>query len=195
MVIVVFGLTLDASAVLFALSLSGGVLLLTLALASTSLRSFEFFPPPSKKSWQSVVFISLFRLFVYPLIVLSVLKYAHPNDWSQIILGGTFLVVGFGTALLITLQMGWRNAFGERRGLQTSGWFRLSRNPVYVATIIGLVGWGILLPKTEVLALLFIWVVMYLVAPFLEEPWLEKQYGTEYLRYKSRTPRFLLGLL
>lgn len=187
----VFGLALDASTILFVLSLIGGTLLLALALASTAFRTFEFFPPPSKKSWQSIAFISLFRLFLYPLIVLSVLEYEHPTDWSQIVLGVTFLVVGFGTAILITFQMGWRNAFGERRGLQTSGWFRLSRNPVYVATWIGLVGWVIIIPVMQVAILLALWGLMYLLAPLVEEPWLEREYGSEYLAYRRRTRRFL----
>ncbi|MCR9080208.1 MAG: hypothetical protein NXH78_14015 [Hyphomonadaceae bacterium] len=189
--LMVFGLTLDASTILFVLSLVGGTLLLSLASASTALRSFEFFPPPSKKSWQFLAFIGLFRLFVYPLIVLSVLKYEHPNDWNQIVLGAAFLVLGFGTAILITLQMGWRNAFGERRGLQTSGWFRLSRNPVYVATWIGLVGWVIIIPVMQVAILLALWGLMYLLAPLVEEPWLEREYGSEYLAYRRRTRRFL----
>ena len=193
--LMVLGLTLDASTILFVLSLSGGTLLLILALASMALRSFHFFPPPSKKSWQSIAFICLFRLFVYPLIALSVLEYEHPTDWPQIIFGFMLLVVGFGMAFLITFQMGWRNAFGEKRGLQTAGWFRFSRNPVYVATIVGLIGWGILLPQTDVLVLISIWVTMYLVAPFFEEPWLEHQYGAEYAQYKSRTPRFIIGFL
>lgn len=191
----VFDLTLDASAILFVLSLIGGTLLLALALASTAFRTFEFFPPPSKKSWQSIAFISLFRLFLYPLIVLSVLEYEHPTDWSQTIFGFMLLAVGFGTAFLITFQMGWRNAFGEKRGLQTAGWFRFSRNPVYVATIFGLIGWSTLLPQTEILVLICIWVTMYLVAPFFEEPWLENQYGEKYAQYKARTPRFIVGCL
>ena len=189
--LMVLGLTLDASAILFVLSLIGGTLLLALALASKAFRTFEFFPPPSKKSWQSIAFIGLFRLFIYPLIALSILTYEHPTDWSQIVLGVTFLVVGFGTAILITLQMGWRNAFGERRGLQTSGWFRISRNPVYVATWIGLVGWVIIIPAMQVAILLALWGLMYLLAPLVEEPWLEREYGSEYLAYRRRTRRFL----
>ena len=190
-----FSLTLDASTNLFVLSLIGGTLLLALALASAAFQTFEFFPPPSKKSWQSLAFIGLFRLFVYPLIVLSVLEYEHPNDWNQTIVGFMLLAVGFGTAFLITFQMGWRNAFGEKRGLRTAGWFRFSRNPVYVATIVGLIGWATLLPQTEILVLICIWVTMYLVAPFFEEPWLENQYGEKYAQYKARTPRFIVGYL
>ena len=39
--------------------------------------------------------------------------------------------------------------------------------------------------------LLLMWALFYLLAPFLEEPWLEQEYGSEYLAYKKRVPRFL----
>lgn len=106
-------------------------------------------------------------------------------------LAGSLIVLGFGLAFWITLQLGWRNAFGEKLGLRTDGWFRFSRNPIYVATWIGLIGWGVLVNHTLVTVLLVLWGLMYLLAPVLEEPWLEKQYGEPYRNYKRSTPRFL----
>jgi protein-S-isoprenylcysteine O-methyltransferase Ste14 len=179
------------SIVAFVLSFGGGALLITLALVGKTNKSFEFFPPPSKDSWQHTTFISLFRLFVYSLIALSVLRFEHSNEWGRIIVGSGLLAIGFCLAFFITFQMGWRNAFGEKRGLQTKGWFRFSRNPVYVATWVGLVGWGIVVPDFLVIIVLTVWGLIYLLAPFLEEPWLERMYGTEYLAYRRRTRRFL----
>lgn len=47
------------------------------ALGGTALvrPDFDFFPPPSKESWQHKAFMSLFRLFVYPLLALSVIAF------------------------------------------------------------------------------------------------------------------------
>lgn len=104
--------------------------------------------------------------------------------------GGLLLLVGFGLAFWITFQMGWRNAFGERRGLVTNGFFRFSRNPVYVATWVGLIGWHLIANQTLVSILLLLWAFMYLLAPVVEEPWLEAQYGEDYRRYKLQTRRF-----
>ena len=179
------------SIIAFVLSFGGGASLIALALAGKISKSFEFFPPPSKGSWQHTTFISLFRLFVYSLIALSVLRFEHSNEWGRIIFGSGLLATGFGLAFFITFQMGWRNAFGEKRGLQTTGWFRFSRNPVYVATWVGLVGWGIVVPDILVITALMLWAIMYLMAPFLEEPWLEEQYGDDYRTYRRSTPRFL----
>ncbi|WP_281019579.1 MULTISPECIES: methyltransferase [unclassified Minwuia] len=86
--------------------------------------------------------------------------------------------------------MGWRNAFGEKQGLKTKGWFASSRNPVYVATWIGIAGWALISFQTSVAILLSAWALMYLLAPIVEEPWLEMQYGQEYRDYKSEVPRF-----
>ena len=179
------------SIVAFVLSFGGGASLIVLALVGKISKNFEFFPPPSKDSWQHTTFISLFRLFVYSLIALSVLRFEHSNEWGRIIVGSVLLATGFCLAFFITFQMGWRNAFGEKRGLQTTGWFRISRNPVYVATWVGLLGWGIVVPDILVITALMLWAVIYLMAPFLEEPWLEKQYGDDYRTYRRSTPRFL----
>jgi protein-S-isoprenylcysteine O-methyltransferase Ste14 len=35
--------------------------------------------------------------------------------------------------------------------------------------------------------------VWFVLAPWAEEPWLNKQYGEAYRRYRERCPRFLGG--
>lgn len=87
--------------------------------------------------------------------------------------------------------MGWRNAFGEKLGLRTTGWFSRSRNPIYLATWLGLIGWALLANAWMVTALLATWALFYAIAPMLEEPWLERQYGEDYRAYKAAVPRFL----
>ena len=91
--------------------------------------------------------MALFRLYLYPLILLTVLIFsplAGIRALAQYVVGGIALLVGFGMAIRITLYMGWRNAFGERLGLMTTGWFAWSRNPIYVFTWLGLIGWAML---------------------------------------------------
>ncbi|MEO1136620.1 MAG: PEMT/PEM2 methyltransferase family protein [Pseudomonadota bacterium] len=136
----------------------------------------------------------LFRGYLYPLIAFTALKIELIEGaralW-QYGVGGTLFLIGFGLAFRITFSMGWRNAFGEKRGLQTTGWFAWSRNPIYVVTWIGLMGWALIAKSLLVTLLLFAWALLYLLAPLVEEPWLEKHYGEEYLAYKETTPRFL----
>ena len=94
-------------------------------------------------------------------------------------------------AIRITLYMGWRNAFGEKLGLMTSGWFAWSRNPIYVFTWLGLIGWALIANHVLVSLLLTAWALMYIIAPLFEEPWLEAEYQDTYLKYKQRVRRIL----
>lgn len=180
--------------ILFGVSASAVCAITVLSICAALTDKFQFFPPPAKATWQHRTFMALFRMFLYPLIALSILFF-EPVPPTRAALqygfGILLLVLGFSLAFWITFQMGWRNAFGEKHGLKTEGWFRLSRNPVYVATWVGLIGWGLLANTPLVWILLVMWAAMYLLAPIFEEPWLEQQYGQEYLAYKRQTRRFL----
>lgn len=178
----------------FGLSLFGATAIFGLS-ALTALRpGFRFFPPSSKQGWQHKAFLALFRLYLYPLVALSVLALSPVTGltgWAKLTIGLMLFIIGFGFAFRITFLMGWRNAFGEKRGLMTTGWFAPSRNPIYVATWIGLIGWAMIISDPRIVCLLTLWGVMYWLAPHFEEPWLEHQYGDVYRAYKARTPRFL----
>ena len=178
----------------FGLSASGAAAIFALSAISALQPNFKFFPPPSKQSWQHRTFLALFRLYLYPLVALTILVIRPATDtlgWAQILLGSALMITGFGLAIRITLRMGWRNAFGEKQGLMTTGWFAWSRNPIYVTTWIGLSGWSLLITDPRVLFLLAFWALMYLLAPIVEEPWLQRQYGQSYKDYQQSTPRFI----
>lgn len=179
--------------ILFCVSIVAIILLISLCLISRISSSFNFFPPPKRRSWQSLAFISLFRLYLYPLIVLSFVNFEPVSGTRALVqygFGILSLIFGFGLAFRITFNMGWRNAFGEKEGLKTNGWFSRSRNPVYVSSWIGMIGWALLANNIQVTLLLTVWAFAYCLAPLIEEPWLEQQYGESYLIYKSKTPRF-----
>lgn len=179
---------------LFGVSASAISTIFLLSLIAITSNNFQFFPPPAKASWQHRTFMILFRLYLYPLVGMTFLFYVpvHPEQATiQYAVGGLLLILGFGLAFWITFRMGWRNAFGDKCGLKTEGWFSISRNPVYVVTWIGLIGWGLLVNNPLVVILLALWSLMYLLAPLVEEPWLEVEYGEEYRSYKKRVRRFL----
>ena len=177
----------------FALSLMSIGTIFGLSLASLRIKFPMFFPPPSTQSWQSKVFLLLFRGFLYPLIGLSLIVFISSetaHHLFSLIIGTGLLLTGLGAAFHITFKMGWRKAFGDKGGLVTTGWFQYSRNPVYVATWIAMIGWAILVPDWQTWLLLSLWACLYLFAPLFEEPWLEAEYGTAYIEYKNSVPRF-----
>jgi protein-S-isoprenylcysteine O-methyltransferase Ste14 len=150
-----------------------------------------FWPPPSVTSWQSRAFRWLFRIGVGSLLGLSiVLVRAQPSSAPFALQGAAMFGLGFGMALRITRQMGWGTAFGGQGRLITQGWFAHSRNPVYVATWLGLVGWALLVPHYLALIPMALWAAVYVAASFWEEPWLRQTYGAAYDEYAERVPRF-----
>ena len=178
----------------FGLSLSGISAIFVLSAIAALRDEFQFFPPPNKQSWQHKTFLGLFRLYLYPLIVLTLLVFEPlegTRAWAQYGVGSLLLLIGFGMAIRITLYMGWRNAFGEKLGLMTTGWFAWSRNPIYVFTWVGLIGWAMIANHGLVSLLLIAWALMYIIAPFFKEPWLEAEYGKTYCNYKQVVRRFI----
>lgn len=182
------------SDVVFGIGFIAAMIVAGLSIATTLAKGFQFWPPPSPRSWQHGTFRTLFRVFFLALVVLSFTDFdLGKNRWHYPV-GGVLFVVGFGLALRWTVLLGWRNAFGEARGLKTEGPFAWSRNPIYVVSIVGMLGWGVIVGSAYLTILLCLWALFYIGAPFLEEPWLEKEYGDDFNKYKERVPRFVGSL-
>jgi len=180
--------------IIFGIALVATTLLAILLLATLLSESVQVWPPPNVESWQYRIFWTLFRVMIIGIILLSVLDFnsmlMFQSKWRYFV-GIPLALLGFGLATHISFALGWKNAHGEQEGLKTDGWYRISRNPVYVVSIIGMAGLGLTVNSGYVYVLLLLWGLFYLVAPVLEEPWLEEAYGESYLKYKSQTPRFI----
>jgi protein-S-isoprenylcysteine O-methyltransferase Ste14 len=79
------------------------------------------------------------------------------------------------------------------RRLVVVGLYRWSRNPMYIAVSLILIGWAMAYRSTTLLT----YAVMVMLAFHLrvvlgEEPWLARTHGEEWERYKLRVPRWLL---
>ena len=175
---------------LSALSSLGFLTILGLSLIGPRLGLGSYWPPEETASWQHQSFRALFRVGVYPLVAASAIL-GRDMGFALPFVGCGLLILGFGCALLFTGKLGWKQAFGSAEGLVTTSVYAYSRNPVYVATMFGMLGWAVLLPYAAIVLPLLLWAVLYILAPFLEEPWLEARFGDEYLAYKEKTPRFL----
>ena len=106
--------------------------------------------------------------------------------------GWPLAAAGFGAALYLTNFLGWKTAYSiHPEGLRTDGAFARSRNPIYIVTWVGMIGLGLAVMSLLTAILLALWALFYWLAPLLEEPWLEREYGNAYLIYKQKTPRFV----
>jgi protein-S-isoprenylcysteine O-methyltransferase Ste14 len=72
------------------------------------------------------------------------------------------------------------------------GLYRWTRNPMYVAVTVILLGWTAAYRSTTLLTYaLIVPVFFHLRVVFGEEPWLARRYGGEWRHYRDQVPRWL----
>lgn len=112
---------------------------------------------------------------------------------------GTVLLFG-GLLLLVSAQLNlgasWRIGIeeGARPGLVTGGLYRFCRNPIFLAMLVILTGYTLLLPtllSAVLLAGAYVGLRQQIAA---EEDYLLRTYGEEYREYARRTGRLLPGI-
>ena len=76
--------------------------------------------------------------------------------------------------------------------LVTSGPYRFSRNPIYVAVLLVLAGWAWGFGSTRLaLYAVAILLAFHLRVLLHEEPFLHRTHGADWLRYRAQVPRWL----
>ena len=105
-----------------------------------------------------------------------------------------------GLALLVTAQLhlgaAWRIGIDDtaRLGLVTSGLYAFSRNPIYLAFAIVMIGYTLLIPTLLSLILLVGNFIGSRQQALREEEYLARTYGDAWRHYAGRVGRFLPGL-
>jgi protein-S-isoprenylcysteine O-methyltransferase Ste14 len=78
------------------------------------------------------------------------------------------------------------------RFLVTSGPYRISRNPMFVAVLTILVGWAVALDsRTLLYYAIGAAISVHLWVLWFEEPWAMRQFGAEFAAYRARVPRWI----
>ncbi len=153
----------------------------------------RIWPPPKKASWQYILTWFLFYMVFLLNFVLLLMDW---NSWiftesfrffiavPLIILGGMLFSWG-----IITL--GTKNTSGIKDQFITNGPYRYTRNPQYLGDCI--LFFGIIILSNSLIALIThaLLILVFLITPWAEEHWLEKQYGEIYEEYKKVVPRFI----
>lgn len=124
-----------------------------------------------------------------------------PSMQHEILAGGTalwVLLAGVGVffASVVAIQRHMRLAlsatsYGTPSRLVTSGPFRYSRNPIYVAFLVPLASLAYLSPIAAAAATIAYLLVMTRVVIRAEEKVLEAQFGSQFLDYKKTAPRWI----
>lgn len=179
--------------VIFGVAAAALAILNVLLLATVFSRSFKLWPTPSTKSWQHYTFWPLFRgglglTLVYAIVTA---RWPEAGETWRFALGMVCVLIGFGFTIYGYFDLGIENTYGADEGLVTNGLYRYSRNPQYVASILGFFGTGLAHGGFHAVILCAMAILVYCIMPFTEEPWLRKAYGEEYDAYSRRVPRFL----
>ena len=150
--------------------------------------------PPQSYTWFTPVAVwgPTFTLFG-AIIALGIL------DWGSLILpswvrfgvGPVLIVLGNIAVWAEVAGFGIAQTGGATGTLKTDGLYRYSRNPQYVADTTMLVGWALLSASSAAIPVIVSGIVVLLVAPFAEEPWMHETYGTDYSDYKARVRRYI----
>lgn len=181
MMIAIFGAAFAALAVL-------NVLL----LATVFTDSFKLWPTPGKGSWQNFTFWPLFRGGLGLTLLLGVWQFAAaPSYGLEALIGVPLGLMALAFTIYGYYDLGIENTYGGDDSLVTTGLYRYSRNPQYVASIIGFLGLALAVGTVETVVLCALAIGVYSLLPFAEEPWLARLYGDSYESYKLQTPRFL----
>jgi protein-S-isoprenylcysteine O-methyltransferase Ste14 len=104
------------------------------------------------------------------------------------ILGVILIVIGVAIRILAWVQIPNTHRIGS---LVTTGIYSRTRNPVYLAFMLIIVGIALLFPGLLALIWLVIGVAVLYGLAKVEERDLEKVYGSQYLDYKRSVPLFL----
>ncbi len=139
-----------------------------------------------------LVWLPTFSLFGI-LLVLGV------SSWGNLALP-SWLRFGFGIPLIVignivvwseVAHFGVPQTGGAKGTLRTAGMYRYSRNPQYMADIAIVGGWMMLAAAPSALIVGTASILILISAPFAEEPWLKKQYGSDFEEYMASTRRFI----
>ena len=153
----------------------------------------RIWPPPKRKSWQFYYIWVLTYTSIFGLLALGLL------DWNTFIFKNIFWFI-FGGILLIgglfVLTWGVQTlslyvSYGQKGELITEGPYKFSRNPQYLGINIAISGYVCLTNSVLTLITGVVGIFLFFLTPFVEEPWLRKEFGSKYYEYCTKVRRFL----
>ena len=154
----------------------------------------RLWPPPSRNSWQFYILWGGFYYICITFILLGILNWNSSNTLLllRIISGVSLLVAGsfiftWGVATLkINRTLGLK---GNK--IISTGPYKFMRNPQYLGIFIFIGGFMILTSSILILISGILGIILFMLSPFSEEPWLRQQYGKDYIDYCNKVRRFI----
>ena len=149
------------------------------------------------------VFKALFAVIVAAVVIYAFVPWAyqylmpiHFLERTWITLTGiVLLLISLAWTILAQAQMGnsWRIGIDteHRTELVQSGVFRLSRNPIFLGMMVTLLGLFLVIPNVGTLITLLLGIILIGIQVRLEEEYLARTHGEEYLEYRRNVRRWI----
>ena len=180
--------------ILFLSALLLEFLYIVLFILTIRLPGFRFWPPPSARSWQFFTTWLIAGIVTVEFFFVGLLDFDSailPSLKTRFPLALLCFIVGMSLGTWAGRAFGFRATLGLGDRLVTRGPYRYSRNPQYLGDSLSILGYMVLTNSWMVGAIGLLGVILNLLAPFTEEPWLEERFEDDYREYKRRVPRFL----
>lgn len=143
---------------------------------------------------------------IIELIIVSI--YAFIPSWHKFLLpfwyleNETLVYIGWGLLILSliivwlaqsNMRESWRIGIDEenKTELVTSGFFAISRNPIFLGIMVANIGLFLVLPNAFTLLIIALSTVSINTQIRLEEEFLLKEFGEKYNKYKARVNRWI----
>ncbi len=179
--------------IIFAVDVAACLVLVAGTLWSIGVPRRRIWPPPGRGSWQYILSWTCFYAAFAGNAGLFFLDWdsGTMHDPRRLLLGVPVALAG---GLLVSwgvLTLGIRNTSGVRDGFVRRGPYRFTRNPQYLGDIVLFFGLSLIANSFGLWITHGLVILVFLMTPWCEEPWLQEQYGEVYEAYRRETPRFL----
>ncbi len=142
----------------------------------------------------SLIFIMALVNLFYP----PGLQYFAPFNWLEISIPKYtgFAIIHLALLWIIVAQVQMSNSWrvgidhSAKTELKTNGLFSVSRNPVFLGMLITLAGIFLILPNAITLLVFVASILLFQVQVRLEEEYLYKTHGEDYISYSQKTGRW-----
>lgn len=152
----------------------------------------RMWPPQIYTKWTPIqIWVPTFTIFGC-LIGLGILGWGQIQapDWIRYGIGVPLILLSNMAVWYEVGKFGIDQTGGAKGTLKTTGLYKYSRNPQYVADTLMIVGWLILSASYLAIPTGILASIVLLIAPFAEEPWLKQVYGEVYNNYMKTVRRY-----
>lgn len=147
-----------------------------------------------KYPFLNMVFVAMFAVGRFILVLPSLPQPRFDIYHINWIVGGFIFMVGL-IFLIPILQINPFPSSRDRIILNTTGFYGITRNPIYLGEILWTLGWSVIFGSIIGAILVPLWWAGLLLNIVLEEEELERNIGQSYMKYKERVEgRIIPGL-